>query len=278
MSAATTEVAGIAEHLPSAGLDEVVAAASLQTRVDRKYLLGPAELNALRSVLVGMRALEIDGVRSFSYESVYFDTPDLALFRAHRQGRRRRWKARTRTYLDSGQCLFEVKTKDRRGQTVKARREHDPHRRGALDAAAHEFLAATLAEQYAEDVPVLVPSLTTRYRRTTFVDLAGGSRVTCDVGLRCTTATREVAGPDKVIVESKSTGTSPFDHAVAHLGLRPISMSKYCLGTALTRPELAANRWHRLLTREFGWRRGSGEAHVGSVTPGTRNNPPPPFV
>lgn len=255
MSAATRTLSAVAAALPAVSLPEVLAAAELQTRVDRKYLLSPEEFDSLGSALASMHVLEIDGLRSFGYESVYFDTPDLALFRAHRQGRRRRWKARTRTYLDSGECLFEVKTKGRRGQTVKCRLEHDVRRSDAMDASAHEFLAATLAEQYDEEVPVLVPTLTTRYRRTTFVDLEDGSRVTCDVGLRCSTAEAEAAGPDKVLVESKSTGSSPFDDAIARLGVRPLSMSKYCLGTALTRPHLAANKWHRLLTEEFGWRR-----------------------
>ncbi|WP_230854391.1 VTC domain-containing protein [Arthrobacter terrae] len=67
------------------------------------------------------RALEIGPRRVFEYESVYFDTPELEQFRAHRQGRRRRYKVRTRTYVDSGLCMFEVKFKGQRGQTVKHR-------------------------------------------------------------------------------------------------------------------------------------------------------------
>ena len=53
--------------------------------------------------------LQIDRRRSFDYESVYFDTPDLSTYRAHVQRRRLRFKARTRTYTDSGLCMFEVK-------------------------------------------------------------------------------------------------------------------------------------------------------------------------
>ena len=32
-------------------------------------------------------------------------------------------------------------------------------------------------------------------------------------------------------------------------------MSKYCIGVALLHPEMAANKWNRLLVRHFGWQR-----------------------
>jgi len=186
---------------------------------------------------------------------VYFDTPSLTLYRAHHQGRRRRWKARTRTYLDSGACLFEVKTQGRRESTVKARMPYDVRHRDRLDGEAHTFLEQTLRREYDAEVPVLVPTVTTHYRRTTLVDLAGGSRVTCDVDLRFEGRTGCVDGPDRVLVETKSVAGSPVDRALRGLGVRPLSMSKYCLGTALLHPDLPASRWHLLLTREFGRRR-----------------------
>jgi len=64
-----------------------------------------------------------------------------------------------------------------------------------------------------------------------------------------------VRGPDRVLVETKSRGHEPVDRVLSRLGVRPLSMSKYCLGTALLHPWLPANRWHRLLVKEFGHRR-----------------------
>src|SRR6195952_4607158 len=86
-------------------LDDLVESADLQTRVDRKYFV-PAKTFRLLIAELGatFRVLEIDGQRTFDYESVYFDTPDLLTHRAHLQRRRRRFKSRTRTYLDSGLC------------------------------------------------------------------------------------------------------------------------------------------------------------------------------
>src|SRR5699024_2159222 len=77
--------------MPPLGLDEVQAAADLQTRTDRKYLVPAADFLAMTRELDGALAvLEIDGLRRFDYESVYFDTPELEAHHAHAHDRRRR--------------------------------------------------------------------------------------------------------------------------------------------------------------------------------------------
>ena len=83
------------------------------------------------------RVLEIDGRREFTYRTTYFDTPDLRVFRDHQQRRRRRYKARSREYVDSGARMFEVKLKGARGRTVKHRMPYD---RDGLSAPALAFL------------------------------------------------------------------------------------------------------------------------------------------
>jgi hypothetical protein len=249
-------LAGVLLDLPPVTLSEVLAAASLQTRVDRKYLLTPGQFDRLAAALRGrFHALEIGGRRMFGYESVYFDTPDLALYRAHRQGRRRRYKARTRTYLDSDECMFEVKLEGRRGETVKRRLPYAPRDRDVLTPAARAFLDETLAAEYGMTAAPLTPALTTTYHRSTLVDLAGGARLTCDVDLVCADDRLRAPGPERVLVESKSTGSgSVADAALGALGIRPIGISKYCVGVALLHPHEPANRWNRTLRQEFGWR------------------------
>jgi hypothetical protein len=76
-----------------------------------------------------------------------------------------------------------------------------------------------------------------------------------DVELEFGGPDRTAGGPDRVIVESKSTGVGSADRALAGGGVRPVSLSKYCVGIALTRPGATANRWNRILRREFGWSR-----------------------
>lgn len=64
-------------------LAEVTERAELQTRIDRKYLVPVDAVADLVSGLGRFAVLEIDGLRGFRYESVYFDTPDLLTYRAH---------------------------------------------------------------------------------------------------------------------------------------------------------------------------------------------------
>src|SRR5690606_24642812 len=133
------------------GLAAVVDAAALQTRVDSKYLLGPAAYERFRerpAETGDWSCLEIDRRRRFAYESVYFDTPDLLTYRQHRQGRRRRFKVRSRTYADSGECVFEIKLKGSRRNTVKRRIPYPAADAGRLTEAAADFLTETLRSAY----------------------------------------------------------------------------------------------------------------------------------
>src|SRR5688500_15968124 len=109
-------------RLPGIGLAELIDRAALLTRVDRKYVLPQHDAWALVGQLGPLaRVLDIGGLRQFRYTSVYFDTADLTSFRSAAHRRRCRFKIRTRTYLDSGECWLEVKTRGTRAGTVKTR-------------------------------------------------------------------------------------------------------------------------------------------------------------
>lgn len=240
--------------LPSLTLAEVVDAASLQTRVDRKYLLTPADLDRLLDVLADRTAvLEIDGLRAFRYESVYFDTPRLDSYLGSAHGRRRRFKVRTRTYLDSGECVLEVKAPGGRGETVKERLPHPVGARDRLTVEADAFLRDHGVP--ADAITVLRPTLTTSYRRTTLVDPAEGVRITCDTDLVCRGPRGRAARlPGTALVEVKGPGRPTVaDRALWAAGHRPVRVSKYCTGLAALTPGLPAHRWNRTLRRHFGW-------------------------
>jgi hypothetical protein len=253
-SRAAAVVAGSVAGLPAVSLAEVTERAALQTRVDRKYLVPVDRFAELAAALPGSwAALEIDQRRGFAYESVYFDTPDLLTYRHHLQGRRRRYKVRTRAYLDSGDCAFEVKLKGRRDQTVKARLPYPVADRARLTPPARAFLADQLRVAYGQPAPGLAARVTTAYQRTTLVDLGHGTRLTCDVDLVCRgggLVARGLSG--HVLVETKSPAPrSGADAALRSLGLRPVQLSKYCIAVALLHPGIRANPWHRALRRYF---------------------------
>jgi hypothetical protein len=242
---------------PALRLEEVLEVAQLTTRLDLKYVL---PLDRLTEFLDGLpphlASLDVDGRRVFSYESTYFDTAGLALYRSHAQGRRRRYKTRTRSYCDTVDAMFEVKLKGRRSETVKFRLPHDFRQRDRLTHQSSDFLERVVGDVYGLDVPVLRPVLTTTYRRATLVDVEHRTRATVDVHLGWSDS-RTVHRADHVaVIESKSmSGPGVADAVLAEMGVRPVRMSKYCLGVALLNPDVAANPWSRLLRTQFGWRR-----------------------
>jgi hypothetical protein len=248
-------VATAAAAVEPIGLDELIELAELQTRVDRKYFVPAGVFQRLIAELGGeLRVLDIEGRRSFGYESVYFDTPQLSTYRAHVQRRRQRFKARTRTYTDTGQTMFEVKLAGPRGETVKQRLPYPAEHRADLTDEALAHLGTALCQAYHQDLPAgLRPTLVTTYRRTTFVSRTGEARLTCDVGLVCRDGSHEVHDTgDHVLVESKSSARgSAADRILRELGVRPAAVSKYCVGVAALHPELPSNPWHQTLRRYF---------------------------
>ncbi len=240
---------------PAVGLPEVLARSALQLRLDRKYIVPTNLIPALLTQLTPTHAaLEIDGLRTFRYTSTYFDTPDLLTYRHHLQDRRRRYKIRTRTYLDTSECMFEVKMSGTREATDKRRLPHATTHRDELTQSAHDFLWETLLSAYRTNPPSpLLPSATTSYNRTTLVQRHGTGRVTLDTNLVCTHHnTHQAARDDWVLVESKSsTPDTPVDRLLRRMGLRPVRLSKYCLAVAVLYPNTTANPWHRPLRRCF---------------------------
>jgi hypothetical protein len=242
------------ESLPAIGLDELLERAALQTRVDRKYVLPLTEaVDFLAALERHAQVLEIDGVRSFTYESVYFDTPDLTsyLLTAHR--RRRRFKVRTRTYVDSHQCWLEVKTRGRRGSTVKHRHPYDPVYHSDV-APGRTFVDGVLSEERMAQCERLrfVPTLVSRYRRSTLFLPASASRVTIDTSLTWYDRLRELHLPDLAIIETKTaSAASDVDRMLRDRGHRPTRISKYGTGLAALRPDLPAAPWRRTLRRHF---------------------------
>ncbi|MFL4476371.1 polyphosphate polymerase domain-containing protein [Paeniglutamicibacter sp. MACA_103] len=238
-------------------LEEVVSEAALMTRVDKKFLLTAGQFTELMSRLGDdFRIMQIGERRMFTYESVYFDTPDLEMFTAHKQGRRRRYKIRTRTYADSGLCMFEAKFKGLRGQTVKHRIPYELGERDTINSEASGFLSEQLRTEYNQELPYLEAVMRSDYVRGTLVNPLDEERLTCDVNLVYSHDGTVVHGPDLFVIETKTAaGRGAADSALAKMGIRPVSMSKYCIGIALLHPHLAANKWSRLLKQHFSWNR-----------------------
>ncbi len=273
-----TRPAGLdTRRLAPTGLAELNAAAGLLVRVDRKYLVPLATAQGLVDALTGAaRVLQIEGRRGFSYASTYFDTPDLDSYLLAAHKRRRRFKIRTRSYLDSGSCFLEVKTRGPRGATVKRRVQCPPLDAGRLTPSGRDFIASRLADDVAPPeraqrlAQALEPVLITRYERTTFHLPEEFARLTLDtrlawiglpprgapaVGRTGSAGRRRIpvrAAGALAIVETKTPAApSAADRWLWAAGHRPAVISKYATGMALLHPELPANKWHHILTHEL---------------------------
>lgn len=234
-------------------LDELVEHAGLLTRVDRKYVLPLAELApVLDAVPDRTRVLEIDSQRVFGYRSTYLDTPDLVAYHRAGQGRRRRFKVRTRSYLDTGTCWLEVKTRGSRGTTIKERIAHHDVADSPLTAAGRDFIDTALDEGKILDVRAadLEPVIVTSYRRSTLLLPDGLCRATIDVDLGWTRVGdgRDFDRPGHAIVETKA-GSTPavLDRLLWAHGHRPTTISKFAVGLAALDPTLRRLKWARIL-------------------------------
>lgn len=247
--------------LGTIGLSELTDRAGLLTRIDRKYVVPRSELDAVLGDLdPGVRVLDVDGVRSGAYESVYFDTPELTSFLMAARPRRRRFKIRTRTYVDSAQSYLEVRTRGGRGVTVKDRLPYPIDDRATLTTEGRRYTDTVLdeADITGAEGQDLVPTLTTRYRRTTLFLPESSSRATIDTGLSWSTVRRgstpqlRLDRPGLSIVETKSVSrASAVDRILWAHGHRPATISKYGTGLAALRSDLPDNKWAPVLRRYF---------------------------
>ena len=90
-----------------------------------------------------------------------------------------------------------------------------------------------------------------RFRRITLVNKAMTERLTIDSGLSFHSLQNgmDVRLPRLVVIELKRDGlqNSPVLALLNRLRIHPMGFSKYCMGTALTHPQLKNNRFKERL-------------------------------
>lgn len=229
--------------------------ASLMNRVDTKFIVPVAKLPSIFDAIRDYyTVLEIDSLRCFRYQSVYFDTQSHLFYNMHHSGRLNRHKVRLRRYVDSDIQFLEVKFKNNKKRTIKKRIELDSFHDFRL-----EDYNAFLKEVGLPQNLKLHPCLTSNYRRIAFASEERGERLTVDLNLE--NEYLSSASPGKThleklaIVELKQSRidrTSPFFKIVREMGIRPSGFSKYCMGMTLTQQhneEIKTNRFKRILKK-----------------------------
>jgi hypothetical protein len=229
-------------------LSETNRKAALLDRSDTKYAMTIDQLNeALEASRTSYRILEIQGSRSFRYETTYFDTPELRFYHEHHAGKQDRKKVRIRRYLDSGMAWLEVKHRLNKGNTVKTRVILDQHATENIGRLKDpEFIGTG-------SLPVdqLRPVIRISYERFTLVDLLNAERVTIDrhIVFQRGHETRTLDG--LVIAEIKQHRKHPsfFRRQMRSKKIWEESISKYCLGTLLLNDQVKRNRFKAKLNR-----------------------------
>lgn len=218
-------------------LEELDQRASLMRRVDNKYAVDRQRfLEILDRLRADHQVLEIDGGREFGYRSIYFDTPELRCFTDHVEGRQPRFKARTRLYVDSDNCVFEVKLRREDGEMDKRQVDHAVQDADRLTESARRCLEQALRDAGLEPPERMSVALRTQFRRITLAAREGSHRLTCDLGVELSGSGERAARMRDalVVVETKSEqGESPADRLLTAAGLEPISLSKYRVGVSL---------------------------------------------
>jgi len=234
----------------SHSLAEQISSA-LMDRVDTKYLLDAAELDRCLSGLAAeYTVLEMNGCRGMAYDTLYFDTPGRQLYLDHHNGKLNRVKVRTRHYRATGERFLEVKVKTNKLRTSKQRMVLT----GAAEPDART-LRHFLQEQLGLPATRMLPALFVHYQRITLLSRTGHERVTVDTDIcfEHTGRHQRIGLPGVALVEVKSLRhqrRSPVLDLLKRMGHRPVSFSKYCIGTALLcRGVIKANRFKPVLSK-----------------------------
>ena len=214
---------------------DLIESRELLRRADTKFVMPEAAAATIVSALATRYAVLAAGdTLVASYHTLYFDTTDVALFDAHRRGRRIRQKVRVRHYRDRRVTFLEVKTRAGAGETAKVR---CPRAYGESLLTADDL--AFVGRHVHVGAP-LVPQVWVDFSRVTLLGLDAHERVTVDFGLKLTGRQRAARIPSLAIVEVKQPRLDRRTPAMAGLrtaGRREAWASKYCIGIALTRPD-----------------------------------------
>ena len=224
----------------------------LMNRIYTKYAVPLSLLpEILQAAQADYYAQEIDGKRIATYDTMYYDTDTLDMYIRHHDRQLVRQKIRVRQYVDSNLTFLEIKRKNNKGRTKK-KRISVPGFALKADTIGHskredwsveDYIAAKSRYTWSE----LSPHLSTRFHRITLVNKAKTERLTIDKDLvwENVVTGKSQTFSDLVIIELKRDGNVPSHMTDIMLSLRvhPLKISKYCIGTALTSPDIKKNRF-----------------------------------
>lgn len=225
---------------------EEMSTVKLMNRIDTKYVASEEMVMRLleKAAECGYRVQVHCGVVAARYDTRYFDTQSRDMYIVHHNRQLTRQKIRTRHYEDGSAAYLEVKNKNNRGRTKKRRIEIPVD---DLMGFMGNGKAVSFIEPLARyNIQRLSPAVATRFVRITIVNPELTERITIDLDLEFTDLRSGTTGKIEgmSIIEIKQDGNirSKAKDILNTLRIKPMRVSKYCLGTALTVDGIKRNR------------------------------------
>ena len=221
-----SQIENIVKKFEQIGLNKMDQV-QLMNRVDTKFVFTEKDLiKILPSLTRHYYILEVKGTLISKYESLYYDGKNLDFYFNHHRKKLDRFKIRYRKYLSTDLTFLEVKHK-KNGRTDKMRIQ--------VNDLSNEMTSdhAEFVKNSGIDNKELVPSLLNRFSRITLVSKNLEERLTLDLNLAFEWKGNKETVDNIIIAElkqNKSKRNSPFYELMKSNQLRPLKISKYCIG------------------------------------------------
>ncbi|MDD4141609.1 MAG: polyphosphate polymerase domain-containing protein, partial [Bacteroidales bacterium] len=242
-----SELSPLFQQMKSISLQEMKQV-QLMNRIDSKFMMRRDRLTELFSHLTENYYIQIvNGSFVANYRTVYYDTPDISMYTAHHNKRKTRQKIRTRCYVDSGTSFCEIKNKSNKGRTNKLRIAIPGEDMLFLENDTNNDIVSFVDNNLKYRIENLLPQVETTFQRITIVNYEKTERITIDCNLSFYNYQTRISDqiPGLVIMEIKQDGmyASYFKNVLFEMRVKPKGISKYCLGTLLTKPDAKKNNF-----------------------------------
>lgn len=219
----------------------------LQNRIDTKYLLTKAQLvELLEGIKDNQFVLEINENRIFNYQTNYFDTEDFQFYRDHHNECINRIKVRSREYIESHLCFYEIKRKLYGTRTDKQRKRISSILEN-IDIENYNLIKY----KRLHDKP-LEKKLSNYFKRITLTNRNFTERITIDLEIKFDNGQEQVDLPNIVVVEVKQGKSDVFSNTIQvlkRLRVHQSSFSKYVVGVSLLEKNIKHNNFKPLLIK-----------------------------
>ncbi len=238
LSKQVAEVIGNMEPISLKEMEHV----RLMRRRDTKYVVPSTAIPGVLEIIQDKyRVLEVENKRIHDYHTLYYDTPELSMYHEHHNRRLNRYKVRVRKYMDTDLSFFEIKYKNNKGETIKRR-----IRRGNPNDLSEDRTGKFLEDNSPYSISDISPALQNYFKRITLVHKVTPERITIDIELNYSNVrgTMDIQLPGFSVIEIKRDRDANHSDVIKALRkehFQAIGFSKYCIGTALMKPQVKKN-------------------------------------